>query len=283
MYKIIRKSKLNDQMTMMVIEAPFVAKKALAGQFIMLRVNETGERIPLTVADYDREKGYVTIIFQKVGKTTMLLDSLDEGDSVLDLVGPLGKPTDHTGVKRAAVIGGGAGCAITYPQAKAMKENGIYVDMIAGFRNSDLVILEDEMAAESNQLIIMTDDGSNGNKGFVTDALKNEIAAGKNYDFVIAIGPLPMMKAVCNLTKEYGIKTVISMNSYMIDGTGMCGCCRVTVDGKVKFACVDGPDFDGHLVDFDEAIKRSRIYAEQERKARDEHCNLMKAKVSDNG
>ncbi|MBQ3564393.1 MAG: sulfide/dihydroorotate dehydrogenase-like FAD/NAD-binding protein [Clostridia bacterium] len=283
MYKIIRKSKLNDQMTMMVIEAPFVAKKALAGQFIMLRVNETGERIPLTVADYDREKGYVTIIFQKVGKTTMLLDSLDEGDSVLDLVGPLGKPTDHTGVKRAAVIGGGAGCAIAYPQAKAMKENGIYVDMIAGFRNSDLVILEDEMAAESNQLIIMTDDGSNGNKGFVTDALKNEIAAGKNYDFVIAIGPLPMMKAVCNLTKEYGIKTVISMNSYMIDGTGMCGCCRVTVDGKVKFACVDGPDFDGHLVDFDEAIKRSRIYAEQERKARDEHCNLMKAKVSDNG
>lgn len=283
MYKIIRKSKLNDQMTMMVIEAPFVAKKALAGQFIMLRVNETGERIPLTVADYDREKGYVTIIFQKVGKTTMLLDSLDEGDSVLDLVGPLGKPTDYTGVKRAAVIGGGAGCAIAYPQAKAMKENGIYVDMIAGFRNSDLVILEDEMAAESNQLIIMTDDGSNGNKGFVTDALKNEIAAGKNYDFVIAIGPLPMMKAVCNLTKEYGIKTIISMNSYMIDGTGMCGCCRVTVDGKVKFACVDGPDFDGHLVDFDEAIKRSRIYAEQERKARDEHCNLMKAKVSDNG
>ena len=283
MYKIIRKSKLNDQMTMMVIEAPFVAKKALAGQFIMLRVNETGERIPLTVADYDREKGYVTIIFQKVGKTTMLLDSLDEGDSVLDLVGPLGKPTDHTGVKRAAVIGGGAGCAIAYPQAKAMKENGIYVDMIAGFRNSDLVILEDEMAAESNQLIIMTDDGSNGNKGFVTDALKNEIAAGKNYDFVIAIGPLTMMKAVCNLTKEYGIKTIISMNSYMIDGTGMCGCCRVTVDGKVKFACVDGPDFDGHLVDFDEAIKRSRIYAEQERKARDEHCNLMKAKVSDNG
>ena len=283
MYKIIRKSKLNDQMTMMVIEAPFVAKKALAGQFIMLRVNETGERIPLTVADYDREKGYVTIIFQKVGKTTMLLDSLDEGDSVLDLVGPLGKPTDHTGVKRAAVIGGGAGCAIAYPQAKAMKENGIYVDMIAGFRNSDLVILEDEMAAESNQLIIMTDDGSNGNKGFVTDALKNEIAAGKNYDFVIAIGPLPMMKAVCNLTKEYGIKTIISMNSYMIDGTGMCGCCRVTVDGKVKFACVDGPDFDGHLVDFDEAIKRSRIYAEQERKARDEYCNLMKAKVSDNG
>lgn len=283
MYKIIRKSKLNDQMTMMVIEAPFVAKKALAGQFIMLRVNETGERIPLTVADYDREKGYVTIIFQKVGKTTMLLDSLDEGDSVLDLVGPLGKPTDHTGVKRAAVIGGGAGCAIAYPQAKAMKENGIYVDMIAGFRNSDLVILEEEMAAESNQLIIMTDDGSNGNKGFVTDALKKEIAAGKNYDFVIAIGPLPMMKAVCNLTKEYGIKTIISMNSYMIDGTGMCGCCRVTVDGKVKFACVDGPDFDGHLVDFDEAIKRSRIYAEQERKARDEHCNLMKAKVSDNG
>ena len=283
MYKIICKSKLNDQMTLMVIEATFVAKKARAGQFIMLRVNETGERIPLTIADYDREKGYVTVIFQKVGKTTMLLDSLDEGDSVLDFVGPLGKPTDYAGVKRAAVIGGGAGCAIAYPQAKAMKENGICVDMIAGFRNRNLIILEDEMAAESNQLIIMTDDGSNGNKGFVTDALKNEIAAGTHYDFVIAIGPLPMMKAVCNLTKEYGIKTIISMNSYMIDGTGMCGCCRVTIDGKVKFACVDGPDFDGHLVDFDEAIKRSRIYAEQERKARDEHCNLMKAKVSDNG
>ncbi|MBQ2815792.1 MAG: sulfide/dihydroorotate dehydrogenase-like FAD/NAD-binding protein [Clostridia bacterium] len=283
MYKIISKSKLNDQMTMLVIEAPFVAKKAKAGQFIMLRVNETGERIPLTVADYDRERGYVTVIFQKIGKTTMLLDSLDEGDSLLDFVGPLGKPTDFKGVKRAAVIGGGAGCAIAYPQAKAMKENGIYVDMIAGFRNSDLIILEDEMRAESDRLIMMTDDGSNGNKGFVTNALENEILAGKNYDFVIAIGPLPMMKAVCELTKKYGIKTVISMNSYMIDGTGMCGCCRVTVDGKVKFSCVDGPDFDGHLVDFDEAIKRSRIYAEQERKARDEYCNLMKAKVSDNG
>ena len=283
MYKIISKSKLNDQMTMLVIEAPFVAKKAKAGQFIMLRVNETGERIPLTVADYDRERGYVTVIFQKIGKTTMLLDSLDEGDSLLDFVGPLGKPTDFKGVKRAAVIGGGAGCAIAYPQAKAMKENGIYVDMIAGFRNSGLIILEDEMRAESDRLIMMTDDGSNGNKGFVTNALENEILAGKNYDFVIAIGPLPMMKAVCELTKKYGIKTVISMNSYMIDGTGMCGCCRVTVDGKVKFACVDGPDFDGHLVDFDEAIKRSRIYAEQERKARDEYCNLMKAKVSDNG
>ena len=270
-------------MTMLVIEAPFVAKKAKAGQFIMLRVNETGERIPLTVADYDRERGYVTVIFQKVGRTTMLLDSLDEGDSVLDFVGPLGKPTDFTGVKRAAVIGGGAGCAIAYPQAKAMMESGIYVDMIAGFRNSGLIILEDEMRAQSDQLIIMTDDGSNGNKGFVTNALENEILAGKNYDFVIAIGPLPMMKAVCELTKKHGIKTVISMNSYMIDGTGMCGCCRVTVDGKVKFACVDGPDFDGHLVDFDEAIKRSRIYAEQERKARDEYCNLMKAKVSDNG
>ena len=283
MYKIISKSKLNDQMTMLVIEAPFVAKKAKAGQFIMLRVNETGERIPLTVADYDRERGYVTVIFQKIGKTTMLLDSLDEGDSLLDFVGPLGKPTDFKGVKRAAVIGGGAGCAIAYPQAKAMKENGIYVDMIAGFRNSDLIILEDEMRAESDRLIMMTDDGSNGNKGFVTNALENEILAGKNYDFVIAIGPLPMMKAVCELTKKYGIKTVISMNSYMIDGTGMCGCCRVTVDGKVKFSCVDGPDSDGHLVDFDEAIKRSRIYAEQERKARDEYCNLMKAKVSDNG
>ena len=270
-------------MTLMNIEAPFVAKKAQAGQFIMLRVNETGERIPLTIADYDRGAGWVQIIFQKVGKTTMLLDTLNEGDSIIDFVGPLGKATEHDGVTRAAVIGGGAGCAIAYPQAKSMKEKGIYVDMIAGFRNTDLIILEDEMSAASDKLILMTDDGSNGSKGFVTDALKKEIENGANYDFVIAIGPLPMMRAVCNLTKEYGIKTIISMNSYMIDGTGMCGCCRVTVDGKVKFACVDGPDFDGHLVDFDEAIKRSKIYAEQERKARDEHCNLMKAKLTDNG
>ena len=283
MYKIVRKKQLNSQMTLMNIEAPFVDKKAQAGQFIMLRVNETGERIPLTIADYDREAGWVQIIFQKVGKTTMLLDTLNEGDSIIDFVGPLGKPTGHDGVTRAAVIGGGAGCAIAYPQAKSMKEKGIYVDMIAGFRNTDLIILEDEMSAASDKLILMTDDGSNGSKGFVTDALKKEIENGANYDFVIAIGPLPMMRAVCNLTKEYGIKTIISMNSYMIDGTGMCGCCRVTVDGKVKFACVDGPDFDGHLVDFDEAIKRSKIYAEQERKARDEHCNLMKAKLTDNG
>lgn len=283
MYKIVRKKQLNSQMTLMNIEAPFVAKKAQAGQFIMLRVNETGERIPLTIADYDREAGWVQIIFQKVGKTTMLLDTLNEGDSIIDFVGPLGKPTEHDGVTRAAVIGGGAGCAIAYPQAKSMKEKGIYVDMIAGFRNTDLIILEDEMSAASDKLILMTDDGSNGSKGFVTAALKKEIENGANYDFVIAIGPLPMMRAVCNLTKEYGIKTIISMNSYMIDGTGMCGCCRVTVDGKVKFACVDGPDFDGHLVDFDEAIKRSKIYAEQERKARDEHCNLMKAKLTDNG
>ncbi len=283
MYKIIRKKQLNSQMTLMDIEAPFVAKKAQAGQFIMLRVNETGERIPLTVADYDREAGIVEIIFQKVGKTTMLLDALNEGDCILDLVGPLGKATEHDGVRRAAVIGGGAGCAIAHPQAKSMKEKGIYVDMITGFRNAELVILEDEMSAVSDKLILMTDDGSKGNKGFVTDALKKEIENGANYDFVIAIGPLPMMKAVCSLTKKYGIKTLISMNSYMIDGTGMCGCCRVTVDGEVKFACVDGPDFDGHLVDFDEAIKRSKIYAEQERKARDEHCNLMKAKATDNG
>ena len=283
MYKIVRKKQLNSQMTLMNIEAPFVAKKAQAGQFIMLRVNETGERIPLTIADYDREAGWVQIIFQKVGKTTMLLDTLNEGDSIIDFVGPLGKATERDGVTRAAVIGGGAGCAIAYPQAKSMKEKGIYVDMIAGFRNTELIILEDEMSAASDKLILMTDDGSNGSKGFVTDALKKEIENGANYDFVIAIGPLPMMRAVCNLTKEYGIKTIISMNSYMIDGTGMCGCCRVTVDGKVKFACVDGPDFDGHLVDFDEAIKRSKIYAEQERKARDEHCNLMKAKLTDNG
>lgn len=276
MFPIVGKRRLNDTMTLMVVEAPYIAKKAQAGQFIILRVNETGERIPLTIADYDREKGTVTIIFQKVGKTTMLLDTLNEGDSILDFIGPLGKASELEGYHKAAVVGGGAGCAIAYPQAKALKELGTSVDMIAGFRSEDIIILEDEMRAASDNLYLMTDDGSNGHKGFVTDALKKNIEAGANYDFVVAIGPLPMMRAVCALTKEYGIKTIISMNSIMIDGTGMCGGCRVTVGGETKFACVDGPDFDGHQVDFDEAIKRSRTYAELEREAaREENCRLM--------
>jgi ferredoxin--NADP+ reductase len=276
MYPIMLKRKLNDSMTLMEISAPYIAKKAKAGQFIILRVNEQGERIPLTIADYDEEKGTVTIIYQVVGKTTMLLDTLNEGDSLLDFIGPLGKPSEIEGFKKAAVIGGGAGCAIAYPQAKALHAQGTKVDMIAGFRNKDIIILEDEMRAASSNLTIMTDDGSNGNKGFVTDALKKNIEAGAGYDLVVAIGPLVMMRAVCNLTKEFGIKTIISMNPIMIDGTGMCGGCRLTVGGKTKFACVDGPDFDGHEVDFDEAIKRSRTYFDMEREAaRDYQCRLM--------
>ena len=276
MFPILKKRRLNDSMTLMVVDAPFIAKKAKAGQFIILRVNETGERIPLTVADYDREKGTVTIIYQIVGKTTMLLDQLNVGDAILDFIGPLGKASEIEGYKKAAVIGGGAGCAIAYPQAKALHAQGTKVDVIAGFRNKDIVILEDEMRAASDNLIIMTDDGSNGNKGFVTDALKKRIEDGAGYDLVVAIGPLVMMRAVCNLTKKYSIKTIISMNPIMIDGTGMCGGCRITVGGKTKFACVDGPDFDGHEVDFDEAIKRSRTYSDMEKEAaRDYKCHLM--------
>ena len=276
MFPILEKRRLNDAMTLMVVEAPFIAKKAKAGQFIILRVNETGERIPLTIADYDREKGTVTIIFQKVGKTTLLLDTLNVGDAILDFIGPLGKASELEGYKRVAVIGGGAGCAIAYPQAKALHTLGAKVDMIAGFRNKDIVILEDEMRAASDNLIIMTDDGSNGNKGFVTDALKKQIEAGADYDLVVAIGPLIMMKVVCDLTKQYNIKTIISMNPIMIDGTGMCGGCRLTVGGKTKFACVDGPDFDGHEVDFDEAMLRLRTYRDQEaEETREFNCRLM--------
>lgn len=276
MFTITEKRILNDSMTLMVVEAPYIAKKAKAGEFIILRVNEYGERIPLTIADYDREKGTVTIIYQKVGKTTMLLDQLNVGDAILDFIGPLGKPSEIEGYKKVAVIGGGAGCAIAYPQAKALYNMGAEVDVIAGFRNKDLIILEDEMKAVSNRLIVTTDDGSNGNKGFVTDMLRQNIEDGANYDLVIAIGPLVMMRAVCDLTKKYNIKTIISMNPIMIDGTGMCGGCRLTVGGKTKFACVDGPDFDGHEVDFDEAIKRSRTYFDMEREsAREYNCRLM--------
>lgn len=275
-FQILEKRKLNDSMTLMVIDAPFIARKAQAGQFIILRVNEHGERIPLTIADYDRDKGTVTIIYQIVGKTTMLLDQQNEGDALLDFIGPLGKASDLKGYKKAAVIGGGAGCAIAYPQAKALHAQGTVVDMIAGFRNKDIVILEEEMRAACDQLTIMTDDGSNGNKGFVTDALRSNIENGAGYDLVVAIGPLVMMRAVCNLTKEYNIKTIVSMNPIMIDGTGMCGGCRLTVGGKTKFACVDGPDFDGHEVDFDEAIKRAKTYSEMEREAaRSYKCHLM--------
>lgn len=277
MFKIVEKTPLNPSMTRMAVEAPFIAKKALPGQFIILRVDEFGERIPLTIADYDREKGTVTIIYQKVGKTTMLLDTLEVGEYILDFVGPLGKASELEGYQKAAVIGGGAGCAIAYPQAKALHEMGAHVDIIAGFRNEELIILKDEMDAVSDELIVMTDDGSNGSKGFVTDALLEKIRGGAGYDLVIAIGPMPMMKAVSNLTKEYGIKTIVSMNTIMIDGTGMCGGCRLTVGGQTKFACVDGPDFDGHEVDFDEAMKRAAIFKDQEQRAvRDPDCRLLR-------
>lgn len=277
MFKIVEKTRLNSSMTKMVIEAPFVAKKAMPGQFIILRVDEFGERIPLTIADYDRKKGTVTIIFQVVGKTTMLLDKFNAGESISDFVGPLGKASELEGYKKVAVIGGGAGCAIAYPQAKALHEMGTAVDVIAGFRNIDLIILEDEMRNACQNLTVMTDDGSNGFKGFVTNALEDNIKNGANYDLVIAIGPIPMMKAVCDLTKKYNIKTIVSMNPIMIDGTGMCGGCRLTVGGQTKFACVDGPDFDGHEVDFDEAMKRLGTYKSIEQRERESHdCRLMR-------
>jgi ferredoxin--NADP+ reductase len=266
--EILKKKVLNEQVKLMVIDAPLIAKKAQAGQFVVLRVNEKGERIPLTIADYDSGAGTVTIIFQEVGKTTMLLGTLNEGDRLADFIGPLGKASHFDpGVRKAAVIGGGLGTAIAYPQAKKLHSMGIEVTSIIGFRTKDLIILEDEMRAVSRKLVITTDDGSNGNKGFVTDALKQEIESEGKFDLVIAIGPLVMMKFVSRLTKEYGIKTIVSMNPIMMDGTGMCGVCRVTVGGKTRFACVDGPDFDGHEIDFDEAVVRSKMYHEEQTQA----------------
>ena len=279
MYKIARKKVLNPTVTLMDIEAPLVAKKAEPGQFIILRVDEEGERIPLTIADYDREAGTVTIIFQIVGATTEKLNHKNEGEYISDFVGPLGKKTETEGLKKVAVVGGGVGCAIAFPVAKKLHELGCEVHSVVGFRNKDLVILEDEFKAVSNEMRMMTDDGSHGEKGLVTDALKALIEAGNQYDEVIVIGPVIMMKFVCILTKEYGIKTVVSMNPVMIDGTGMCGGCRLTVGGEVKFACVDGPEFDGHLVDFDEAMKRSAMYRDFERHAHEETCNLFKKEV----
>ena len=276
MYKILKKRQLNENVVLMDIDAPYVAKKAKAGNFIILRVDEYGERIPLTVADYDREKGIVTIIFQIVGATTKLLSTLNEGDYLQDFAGPLGKATELEGYKKACVIGGGVGCAIAYPSAKALFNAGTEVDVIAGFRSKDIVILEDEFKAVSSNLYITTDDGTYGEKGFVTDKLKALIEAGNKYDLVLAIGPVPMMKFVCKATEPYGIKTLVSLNPIMIDGTGMCGGCRLTVGGETKFACVDGPDFDGHLVDFDEAMERGTMYKEFETKKREEVCNLFK-------
>ena len=279
MYRIVKKRVLNPTVTLMEVEAPLVARKAKPGQFIILRVDENGERIPLTIADYDREKGTVTIIFQIVGATTEKLNHKEEGDYLQDFVGPLGKATETEGLKRVAVIGGGVGTAIAYPVAKKLHDVGCHVDLIVGFRNKDLIILEDEFRAASTNFIIGTDDGSYGKKALVTDLLREQIEAGVKYDRVIAIGPVIMMKFVCQLTKEYNIPTVVSMNPIMIDGTGMCGGCRLTVGGETKFACVDGPEFDGHLVDFDEAMARGAMYKDFERHAYEETCNLFKQEV----
>ena len=279
MYLILKKEALNPTVTRMVIDAPLIAKKAEPGQFIILRVHEEGERIPLTIADFDREQGTVTIIFQIVGATTELLNHLEEGNSLHDFVGPLGRPSETEGLKKVAVIGGGVGCAIAYPVAKKLHQQGAQVHAIVGFRNKDLVILEEEFRAVSDRFVPMSDDGSWGEKGLVTDALEQLIAAGEQYDEVIAIGPLVMMKFVTQLTKQHNIKTVVSMNPIMIDGTGMCGGCRLTVGGETKFACVDGPEFDGHLVDFDEAMARGAMYKDFERHAYEETCNLFKQEV----
>ena len=279
MYRIIKKRVLNPTVTLMEIEAPLVARKAEPGQFIILRVDAGGERIPLTIAAYDREAGTVTIIFQIVGGTTEKLNHKEEGEYIQDFVGPLGRATETEGLKRVAVIGGGVGTAIAYPVAKKLHDVGCHVDLIVGFRNKDLIILKEEFEAASTNLIIGTDDGSYGKKALVTDLLKEQIEAGAKYDRVIAIGPVIMMKFVCLLTKEYNIPTVVSMNPIMIDGTGMCGGCRLTVGGETKFACVDGPEFDGHLVDFDEAMARGAMYRDFELHARDEACNLFKQEV----
>lgn len=280
MYKIVMKKILNPTVTMMKIDAADIAAKAEPGQFIILRVDEKGERIPLTVADFDREAGTVTIIFQIVGAATQKLNQKKEGEYICDFVGPLGVASHTEGLKKVAVVGGGVGCAIAYPIAKKLHLQGCEVHSVVGFRNKDLVILEDEFKGVSDKLKMMTDDGSYGEKGLVTNALKELIDAGEKYDEVIAIGPLIMMKFVCALTKEYGIKTVVSMNPIMIDGTGMCGGCRLTVGGQTKFACVDGPDFDGHQVDFDEAMERSNMYKDFERKRHEEICNLLNKEVN---
>lgn len=275
MYKIVRKKSLNPTVSLMEIEAPLIAKKAEPGQFIIFRAKQDSERVPLTIADFDREKGTVTIIYQIVGGATMELDTLNEGECLQDFVGPLGQPSETEGLKKVAVVGGGVGCAIAYPIAKKLSLLGCEVHSIVGFRNKDLVILEDEFKAVSSKLCMMTDDGSYGTKGLVTNALEELIKEGNQYDEVIAIGPLIMMKFVALLTKKYNIKTIVSMNPIMIDGTGMCGGCRLTVGGETKFACVDGPDFDGHLVDFDEAMHRGTMYKEFELHAREASCNLL--------
>ena len=279
MYRIVEKTSLTPTLTRLTVEAPFVARKAQPGQFIILRVDEMGERIPITIHDYDREKGTVTIIYQIVGATTMKLEQKQVGDYLQDFVGPLGTDTETKGLKRVAVVGGGVGTAIAFPVAKRMHEEGAEVDLIVGFRNKDVVILEDEFRNACTNLYIGTDDGSYGRKALVTELLKECIDGGAEYDEVFCVGPLKMMKFVCEVTRPYGLKTIVSMSPIMVDGTGMCGGCRLTVGGETKFACVDGPDFDGHLVDFDEAIRRGGQYGEFERHAYEATCNLLNKEV----
>ncbi len=276
MFEILKKDVLNPTVTRIEVYAPRVAKKAEPGQFIILRVDDNGERIPLTVADFDRERGSVTVIFQVVGAGTEKLNRLGVGDCLHDFVGPLGRATHTEGLGKVAVVGGGVGCAIAFPVAKKLHSLGCEVHAIVGFRSKDLVILEKEFEENSTRLIRMSDDGSFGEKGLVTDALRALIESGERYDEIITIGPLIMMKFVCALAKEYGIPSVASMNPVMIDGTGMCGGCRLTVGGKTVFACVDGPEFDGALIDFDEAIERSSMYRDFERHRHEDTCNLFR-------
>ncbi len=277
MFKIVRKKELNQSVTLMDIEAPFIARKARAGQFIIFRIDEQGERVPLTIAGYDREKGTVTIIFQKVGFSTIALGNLNEGDYIRDFVGPLGKPTPAEGKKKVCVVGGGVGCAIALPSAAAFKEAGAEVTVIVGFRSKDIVILEEEFKAVSDRFIMMTDDGSYGRHGLVTQPLKELLENGETFDEVLAIGPVPMMKFVALTTKPFNVHTSVSLNPIMVDGTGMCGGCRVTVGGETKFACVDGPEFDGHQVDFAELMSRNSVYRSREAEVTEKHACRMEA------
>ena len=279
MYRIVKKEALKPTVTLYEIEAPMVAKKAEPGQFIILRVDENGERIPITIHDFDREKGTVTIIVQTIGATTERLRHKAEGEYIQDFVGPLGRPTETEGKKKVCVVGGGVGCAIAYPVLKKFHDCGAEVHAVVGFKNKDLVILEDKFRAASSVLKLMTDDGSYGEKGLVTDALKELIDAGNQYDEIFAIGPAIMMKFVSKTTEPYGIPTTVSMSPIMVDGTGMCGGCRLTVGGETKFACVDGPDFDGHKVDWDESLKRGKMYFDWERHKYEETCNLFSKEV----
>ena len=281
MFKVVQKRFLNDAKSICLfeIEAPLVAKHAQAGQFVIFRLDEQGERTPVSVAGYDREKGTVTVMVQAAGRTTKMLHTVQEGDYITDFVGPLGKATEMDGLKKVCVVGGGVGCAIALPIAQALHAQGTKVTGIVGFRNKDLVILEDEFRACCDEFIIMTDDGSYGDKGVVTAPLEQKIVDGANFDEVITIGPLIMMKFVVKTTKPHNVKTVVSMNPIMVDGTGMCGGCRLTVGGQTKFACVDGPDFDGFEVDFDEAMHRGTMYKPFEAHAREAECNLLKQEV----